>query len=585
MISIYDFLPTFISMTKMEYQYYLHQDCIAEISHFINEDDMLISYSCCLKATCKSFIHRNSYIYEINHSAQYLMMFTNVKILDIRNAVSFFQLNHFKNIEKLILSPSISNITVSSPTKLMYLDSNTSIQICNIEKYINLKYLILTYSKGLESLIYLQSLSCWFNKNNSDIINLNLLSYLTKLYLISTHHTMQCMEISPNVNLIELRTENINFINKLIDGDKLTYLYLDNICNISFSNLKLIRYLHFESTRKVNILNQTDSYYHLSRLCLNTKKNMSLNFSNMTNLKHISISNCRICPNMNLSLLTSLESMIFVHNVINNVDIINLTRLTFLHFLNSPYKTAHEAYNAHRNSCHINYNIYLPKTIVSFYFEQHGIHNSDVKSSGDPWMCKILNQINDMTNLQILRMDKIALASQGIESKIFNNASITKLILNKCELIEFSHLTNLQHFVFDETNLNDRQNDNVDTKYLSSLKKLTLKKFSYISATRLKQLKSLEVLKLNFSKYQVESHIVSSLTHLIIYIRTFDETDMKLRKLIRLKSLTLNNIDLFYELCKQKFPRSLKDIYLRIDKTNHGHIPKLLMKDINVHFV
>lgn len=550
----------------MEDLYYLHQDGITEIAHLIFNDDASLSFSCCSKQMKRCLFQRNIFTIRTFHSTNYISKFSHATNLHLYTLNSI-DWKYFQNLEKLTIDSLKYKENIQHCSKLTYLHDNRNMSVDEINKYYNLKYLKCNYVKQIENLIYLQSLECSFPET-SNIFDFSSLSYLTKLHLRNNYIFRQELNnviISSALKLKKLRCSNINFLNQIIHGDELIYLFLSGTMNLSFSNVKIIEIMHFESLSNVYIINQTDSYRCLTRLKTDMK-NTSVDFSCMISLKFLEISNYERSCEFNLSSLTSLQSMKFEYDTLNDINIINLTNLTYLHFINRMYHAAH-------------HKIKLPRNIISFHFQQETKEPEllNINSHTYIWVYKILIQINQMKSLKIFQVNNVIFSKYKIYPDTFLNTSVTELILYNCKFQYFQHMTNLKTLKL----IKMRDMDGIKTSNMVSLKKLTVKECDYFYCP---EMTCLELLKMKNMEYGVPLNDLKSLTRLILYTDRL-EYNVSIKMLTNLQSLITNNSFAFIGMCGKTFPSSLKDVHLRIAKEDRGDLSKITMKDVNIHFI
>lgn len=552
---------------NMEDLYQLNQDCISEFSQIMPHDQMLLSFSCCFKANRKVFFLLHTFVPNNKYKANHIKKFTHVNALDLTNTSKFIRPHFFQNLERLIVSKWNPKAHIHNPSKLTYLKNKNIANdnngfIPNLKIYSNLKHLVHPYTKDIESLIYLQSLHCEFEKKTSNILDFSLLSNLTKLFVrynVWDNYICADVAVSEVAKLIELNATNVNFLHKLLDGSQLKYLDLDKVANMLFSNLENIKIMHIKDV-DIKIANEYVSYQYLIDLKIKFENKISLNFVNMINLKNIEVRNYQPSKSMNLSFLTSLERMLFVHNTDADVNIINLTNLTFLNFINCRKDV-------------FDLIMELPTSIVNFYFK-----NCDrTKSETSVRSHNLLTQIERMKNLERLKVHDVSLNKNNLN--LISNFSLTKLILDQCAFKDFVNLTNLKHFKLKNIYL-----DEVNINYLSSLKKITLKSWEYLSENKLNRFYHVEDLKISGNSHKLIFDSMPTLTNLKI-LNHHDNCGLNVCKLSNLKKLTLDDPDVFWKLCWNKFPSSLEDIYVKIPRNQGGDVQKLLMKDVNIHFI
>ena len=568
----------------MENIYCFNNDCITECSRLIIHNNILFSFSCAFKANKNIFFLPNTFAPDNNYQSIHIEKFTNVRSLDVTKTTQTIDLKYFKNLEKLI---SLKSTEIFNPSKLTYLKCiHKNESNFNIEKYTNLKYLIHPYVKQIENLTNLQSFECTFENHTSDKCDLSSLYYLTKLYLVQTqkdkNYILQHVAISNEQKLIELHARNILFFDTVINGDRLKYLDMCNVTHCIFSHLKQARSINMLHVSAFSILNHNESYQHLTQMKIN---NYELwNFCNMTNLKHIEISKYKQSPSVHLSKLISLEKMTIEHNLyINDICVTSLTKLIHLKFINYIHKTFFG--DAKRKEIpdewkHVlKYTFRLPKNIkLLHYIEKSKLAREEKTYSRISWAHKIFIQINDLKYIDTLHVEKLELNDNNLH--MINNPSLTKLILRKCKFPisnnKMMYLDSVKNLTLDKINM-----INVNTEYLSSLKKLTLKDCSFILTDQLNSLKALEVLKLYDMKCKLKLDQITTLTNLII---RDDSICVDIRKLCRLKRLSVSNPCIFFEMCLQKLPLSLKNVYIDVHTEIENDISKLSMKDVNLHF-
>lgn len=548
----------------MEDLYFLNHDCMSEFSHIIVDKIILFRFSCSLKANKQTFVLPRLFIPNNKYQPKDVKKFTRACILDLRNTTKCIRLDYFKNLEKLTISKWNPRSYLHDPMKLTYLhhtgDKDGSV---NLDKYKNLKYLNHTFIPEINTLINLQSLTCSLEEKLQYALDFHLLSNLTKLSIkLNIWHdaVFQHVILFEDSKFIELHAKNIDFLKKQIEGNSLKHLDLHNTNDLSFSNLKSIQLVYFQNISNICILNQDDSYRCLTLLKINMDDNVSMNFKSMINLKDLDISHYKSSQNVDLSFLTSLEKLHFEHNTRNNINMIHLTKLTYLHFVN------------YVKSDHI---IQLPRNIICLFFHEHS--KQDEITVGNTWTYNMLIQIHDIQNLKKLMVYNLSFERNNLNS--IKSTSLTKLIIYKGSLCYSDHLTNLKHLVLTEIDING-----LSFRHLTSVKILTLKRCTNVIKKKLLEFHNLEDLRFDATNCKLELGNITRLTNLKLYVYNYSH-DIELEKLYKLKKLSVSNMDAFLKLCANKFPMSLKDIYIKINKKDVRDACKLFMKDINLHFV
>lgn len=539
--------------SKMEDIYHFNHDCIHELSRILTDDTILLSLSCSSKSTRSCFFSRDYFICNNNYTNDQISMFTHVKELNLRDKI--IDLNSFRYLERLICGGPIRELNLHDYSKLTYFYDFRSMQCIHFAKLIYLKYLNCYFGNNIENFIYLQSLRCHIKA--SPLFDLSLLFHLTNLDLeceIQKESTHQKVNLSSAIKLIRLSAVSIDFSKISLMGDKLTWLDLYKSMNISFSNLIRIRVLLLSPSQNINIFDDGRSFQYLTHL--DTDNNTSINFHHLTNLKFLEIK--KVDSNVNLSCLTSLEILTFKHTISNNIDLTSLINLKHLNFTN--YANINSQINLPKNITYLCFEQKKPKKVVCTYEwnTREQIYN-------------ILKQVENMSNLQKLELIHISLSDK------INNSSLTKLILSKCEFKPCYNFVNVKRIVLEEVNGKE-----IDMKYLSGLKKLTLKNCSGFTETHFDELKSLENLKLKNFASPINFNNIATLTQFGLY--EFSR-NIRIRKLKNLKCLKTDNIDLFFELCKYKLPRSVKDVYIKAGSKYLGDIMKFEMKGVNLHWI
>lgn len=527
----------------MQEIYIFHHDCIYELSRVVISDKILFSLSCSLKAVENCFFSRNHFAPNNKYTKDQILKYTHVKELNLWNLTRCVDLIPFKYLEKLTFRRSVNELNIYDYFKLTYFDSFRTKLYINLEKCVNLIYLRCHYVENIQNLINLQSLKCTIAIWRSTALDFRLLSHLTRFDLTNDSIQHQQIILSSDLKLIILSCLRIDFLNMIINGDKLIELDLYKNLNVSFSNLMRVQNIFIGYCVNVNIFNQEKSFQYLTQM--NTDHDISDAFRYMTRLKTLRIEKSFV--NIGLSFLTSLEFLLFKHTISNDMNISNLINLTILDFI---------------NSADIVPDVRLPRNIINLSFKQKKYANKIQTNN-------ILKQTKYMSNLQILSLTNVSLL------KSINQTSLTKLILIKSEYQSSNNFINLKHLVFHRVNMKK-----INMKYLSHLKKLILIESAEFNNDHLKELKSLEILKLRHSGNDIKFHYVSTLTYLILYLNS---GNLEIKELKNLKSMKINNDNLFRKLCKDKLPDSLRDVYLKVNKK---YCPDMTtMKNINLHFV
>lgn len=566
----------------MQHNYFFHEDCITESSRIVIDFKILFSLSCCQKSTHQIFFSANVFQPNNEFECEHIYRFKHARIIDLTKTTKYFNLNVFTNLERLIFSEEIKEIDIRDTSKLTYLENisyecNTITSIIDIQKCTNFRYLKYDYFEEMETLTNLQFLNCTLHSIYQNTLNFSLLSHLTTLKLILKKYGKYIYQnaiISETPQLIELVAENINFCNTFINGNKLKRMNMNDVLYANISRLNRLQTMDLCSNTNVNIIYQRDSFQCLTEVKFHIgNQHALLNFRNMTNVKFLDIMRHEQFEYSNLSSLISLEKLIFEHNFEYNIDIRNLTNLTYLDFKNHVSEIS-------------NYNISLPKNIICLFYREECDKNDDIVSD-NTWAHKILTQINSLTNLNTLCVEKLLL-NQKHWSR-FRSNSLTKLTLEQCcfqiHISNFASYKNkyfrnllcLKDFTLDHMNMK-----NVDTKYLSSVTKLILEDCEFMSTQQMNNFKSLEILILRHIKYTIQFDEMPTLTNLLI--RSFEQIP-DVQKLCNLKKLTLSNQRLFLELCMQKFPDSLRDIYVGINKNQENYLSKISVKGVNLHYI
>lgn len=530
----------------MEDIYYFNNDCINELSKIIIDNKLLFSLSYSCEAVRNCFHFRDHFEINKNHTDQHISKYTHVKKLNVGFLTRFIDLISFKYLENLTFHGLGKELNIYDGSRLTYLDDVRCKVNIDFQKYFNLKYLRCCYAKEIENLIYLQSLRCIISTETSMFLDFSLLSNLIVFDL--TNHNKKCRTVilSPNIKLIKLSCSKTNFLNVCMIGDKLTWLDLYKSENISFYNLREIQIINIYKVKNVNIRDCENSFEYLTEM--DTDNTASFVFHNAINLKILDIRNCN--SSIDMSFLTSLETLWLTHNTEYNINLIHLTNLTYLHF---------------KNSREVVSNIILPTNLVNFCFKHSNRIYRNNMFETNTQIHNILKQIQYMPHLQTLHLTNISTSD-----------TITQTSLTKLKLFQSGynfHCLNLKHLIFRKMNMSD-----VNTKYLSHLKKLTLEELNTFTIQDLKELKSLENLKLVNTGNNVKFDNIDTLTHLVLVMHS---GNIEIKKLTNLKSLTINNNGLFLKLCEYGFPSSVKDIYLMDNK----FIDNTLLKNINLHFV
>lgn len=554
----------------MEDTYLLNHDCMIECARIMTDRIILFRLSCCMKINRHAFTSSAIFIPNDKYQANDVKKFTHVHVLNLTKTNKFIRLDYFKDLENLTVSKWNTRFCMYDPLKLTYLDNlvdknDREGYVTNLKTYNNLIYLNHPFIQEIKTLTNLRSLVCIFRDKIEDILNLNLLSNLTKLCL--KLHTLQdtCIQditISKCSKLIELRAQGINFSKKKIHGDLLKCLDLNNSKNLHFESLKNIQVICFQSIDNIRILNEDNSYHSLTGLKINMKDRILMNFSRMVNLKYLDMSNYQQSPKVNLSFLISLEKLYFLHNTRNNINIVNLINLSSLYFINHGDNNMHD------------YKIELPRNIQKMFFQDYS--RKDLTCL-DTWTHNILIQTNSMQHLTSLSVQYVLFDEHKLN--LIRTTRLNKLNLRKCRIGHFNNFINLKHLILDEMDMN-----NVNTRYLSTLKKLTMKNCEHVAKNKLTEFRDLDNLRLIDKEWKIKIGCMSKLTSLSLAIE-LSNLDIELEKIYKLKSLTVDNINLFLKLCLNRFPISLKDIYIKMNKSESGHAYKLHMDDIKLHFV
>lgn len=540
----------------MEDIYSLHHDCINELSRIIFQSKISFALSCSLKAIQNCFFLPHCFRPNDNYTQDQISRFTHVKELYLINITKVTNLTMFRNLDSLAVYFYQFEFNIQDHTKLTYFSGyelNSTISKC-----VNLKILKSYYIKDIESLINLQFLECKFRKINSETFDFSLLSNLKGLDFVydgkrKKSKISQKVILSSEVKLIYLMAEYVDFSNKLISGNKLIHVELDNVVNAIFSNLKNIEEMSLLSVENIMISHHENSFQNLFTLW--TKENTLLKYYNMTNLTFLQIKNCR--PNVNLSYLTSLQKLVFKYNTHCDINIVNLTNLTYLYFVNYIYRPSEVKIN-------------LPKNIVNLKFEQRK------RCMNKTLFREILIETKNMKHLQKLAIRNTS--SEEYKLDEINQSYLTKLIVHDCELKTFDHIINLKHLVLAKIN-----GKNINMQSLSNLKKLTLKDSFNFSENELDKLRSLETLRLTGSMENIKFNNMKTITNLIL--DTYSGKEVQIDRFSKLKILKVQNFESFVALCRKKLPSSLTDVYIKINKESDRDLLRLRMEGINLHFI
>lgn len=305
----------------MEDIYHLDKNCLNELSYLIISNKILLSFSISLKAIQTCFFLRRTFT---SNNQSDISKFESVRELNFVNRTQLVNLTAFQNLERLIFSKYIYKLNIGNHSKLTYLVCNQTLDV-NFVQCTNLKHLKCNYIKSIESLIYLQSLECKFEKFDDTMLDFSIFSHLTKLHMIDNvfkYDQYQKIEIPFSTKLIDLHASQVDFSNKLLLGDGLKYLNLSRARNVLFSSLKSVKSIYFEDVKNITVSTQENSFCRLLKFTVKTIDKFSFNLCNMTNLTSFNLCGCKEIENINLSFLTSLQRMKFDNNTKNCFNIV-----------------------------------------------------------------------------------------------------------------------------------------------------------------------------------------------------------------------------------------------------------------------
>lgn len=532
----------------MEDFYHLNQDCITELSYIIVDNDpMLSKFTAISKFTRSLFFSRRTLIscnkYIIDHFAK----FKNVQSIHIPENFKCINLNALRNLKSLTVFNACLNskIIFDNYSQLTYLTLDVSRNILDVKKCMNLIYLHCYYFRGIEYLIHLRTLECFFEYDSPRVADFSLLSRLTKIKLksngyqtISSTHR-QKVTISEDCSLINFIAHYIDFSSNPINSQKIKTLCLKKCFNISFSNLVNIQNIKFDILHGFNIFDQTKSYQHLTYLFLRIDS-FPLRFENMINLKEIEFHTEYNTSNA-LSILTSLCDVKMTHEHDHTLDMSCLNNVTSLRFKNIGFR-------GKLNS------VILPANLQCLYIQ-------DNCQTASNWPAHILNQINDMKYLTCLKIKEIIFSNDKNEILSLENQSLQSLHLRNAEVICSNKMVKLNCLKLKNINIHSKSYCD-----LINLTKLILEGYYYTKSTTSNFI-NLKVLQLNYPGNSVDMLAFRNITNLISNLPGNYAGISNFAKLNKLKTVTFRDFEVFSKFCKRGFPESVENICI-IQDTN-----------------